>query len=95
MNILMSGRRIGRSVFAQMWNEVLQKPFCQIITSSIVDGRKFLTIQSSKEISNWVRSQGNEKAEWFEHIDHNWNIDRNKFDVSEEFYLMLKLRWGC
>lgn len=93
MNITLAGMPIGKSIMAQMWSE---KPssFCQVITSATVDGRKFFTIWSSKEISNWVRAQENENAEWYEHIDHNWNIDRNKFDVSEEFYMMLKLKWG-
>lgn len=90
----MAGRRIGKSYMAQMWAEMTKPPFCQVITSAIVDGRKFFTIWSSKEISNWVREQEYENKEWFEHIDHNWNVDRNKFDISEEFYMMLRLKWG-
>jgi hypothetical protein len=95
MNIYMAGRNIGKSVIRQLWYvEEDTKPICKIVTSSMVDGCKWLTIFCSKPIADWVRNQENCNKEWYEHIDHNWNVDRSKFDVSEEFYLMLKLRWG-
>lgn len=64
------------------------------ITQSLVDGKMFYTIRCYKDISRWIREQPGEDADWYQHIDSNWHIDYNMFDVSEEFYIMLKLRWG-
>jgi hypothetical protein len=97
MKIYMGGRNIGKSVMAQMWNTIHEnpKPTCIVLASFPVDTNKWHTVQCSKEIADWIRSQPGESKEWFEHIDQNWVLDRNKFDISLEFYLMLRLKWGC
>ncbi len=98
MKIIMSGRQIGKSVMAQMWNQVQAEPipeYCKIIDKSKVDTKQFYTIQCSRAIADWVRQQPGEDTQWYQHIDHNWIMDRTKFDIDEDLYLMLKLRWGC
>jgi hypothetical protein len=95
MKIYSGGRKIGKSTFAQMWNIIEDdKPKCIVLESYPVDTNKWHTVECIKEVSNWIRQQPNSGKEWFEHIDQNWILDRNKFDISNEFYLMLKLRWG-
>lgn len=95
MKIYMGGRNIGKTVMAQMWNEMLKPIECNIISKALVDNKQWYTVKCSKDISNWIREQSGENSQWYEHIDHNWNIDRTMFDIDEDLYLMLKLRWGC
>lgn len=95
MKIYMGGRNIGKSVMAQMWNQYQEEsPYSKIIDKSIVDNKQFYTVQCNKIASDWVRSQDGKNADWYEHIDKNWIVDRTRFDISEDFYLMLKLRFG-
>jgi hypothetical protein len=68
--------------------------YVEKISQALVDGKPFYTIKCSDEIAIWVRTQPDEDKEWFQHIDSNWTMHFNLFDVSEEFYIMLKLRWG-
>jgi hypothetical protein len=96
MKIIMNGRNIGKSVMAQMWNQVFLEPMkCEIITQAKVDNIQFYTVKCSKPIADWVRQQPRENDDWYQHIDQNWYVDMTMFDISEEFYMMLKLRWGC
>jgi hypothetical protein len=98
MKIYMGGRNMGKSVMAQMWNimqEETQTTYCRVITQAKVDNKPFYTIQCSKPIADWIREQPGENTQWYQHIDQNWYVDRTMFDIDEEFYLMLKLRWGC
>ncbi len=98
MKIIMNGRQIGKSVMAQMWNqkmEDIESKYCEVITQAKVDNIPFYTVQCSKPIADWIRQQPRENDDWYQHIDQNWYVDRTMFDISEEFYMMLKLRWGC
>lgn len=79
---------------AQMWNIVSDEPKHRILTSYPVDKENWHTIQCIKEVADWVRRQPNHSKEWYEHIDKIGAVYRTRFDVSNEFYLMLKLRWG-
>jgi hypothetical protein len=92
MKIYMGGRQVGKSVMAQMWNIMFTE--CEIIDRATVDGAQMYTIQCNREIANWIRQQPGNNSQWYEHIDHNWVVDRTKYDVTEDFYLMLKLRFG-
>lgn len=95
MKIVMAGRQIGKSVMAQMWNELQEeRPYSKIIDKSIVDNKTYYTVQCNKQASDWIRGQPGEHTDWYQHIDHNWIVDRTRFDVSEDFYMMLKLRFG-
>lgn len=99
MKMYMGGRQIGKSAIAKMWqvvyaNEQEKKMTCEVITKTLVDTKPFYTVQCSKAVSDWIREQPEQNKDWFEHIDQNWYVDRNKFDISEEFYMMLRLRWG-
>ena len=93
MNIIMNGRQLGKSVYAQMWSEILKPPH-EIISKATVDNSIWYTIKCNKQIADWIRQSPGENSEWYQHIDHNWVLDRTMFDIHEEFYMMLKLKWG-
>lgn len=95
MHIIMSGRRIGKSAVAQMWNMVESKPAHTVIADAIVDGEKWYTIGCNSKVAAWVREQPGEGTQWDRLIDARWYIYNSSFDVHEEFYMMLKLRWGA
>jgi len=96
MKIYMGGRQIGKSTLAQMWNimDELSVPSHKIIQHSMVDGKTWYTVKCTRDVADWVRLQPNQDVDWYEHIDHNWVLDRTRFDISEEFYVILKLTWG-
>jgi hypothetical protein len=71
-----------------------QQPKCKIITSAEVDGKTWYTIACRKEVSMWIRENSVENESWYEHIDSNWTVYRNMFDVSEELYMMIVLKFG-
>lgn len=63
----------------------------KVIDSAEVDGELWRTVRCNKEISKWIRTHTDS---WHEHIDQNWNIYANTFDIGEELYLMLVLKFG-
>lgn len=67
-----------------------------IQSKAIVDGSNWYTVSCSKDISIWIRQQWptQESKLWFEHIDHQWTIHLNCFDIHEKLYTMLAIRWG-
>ena len=71
-----------------------EDPKYEELSDAIVDGAKWYTVKCSKEVAQWVRQEHNDNNQWYEHIDSNWNIYFNIFDMHEEFFMMLKLRWG-
>lgn len=95
MNIFVAGRQVGKSAIAQMWNMVEPKPAHTVIADAIVDGEKWYTIGCNSEVAAWVREQPGEGTQWDRLIDARWYIHNSSFDVHEEFYMMLKLRWGA
>lgn len=93
MKIIMNGRQIGKSYMAQMWTEAFAyEDFYQKIDQSIVDNEKWLTVRCSASISKWLKSQP--KNLWYEHIDNNWQVYKNTFDIHEKIYTMLQLKYG-
>lgn len=96
MKIIMNGRNIGKSTMAQMWNQMEQlAPPHEILAKAPVDGTMWYTIACRKDVSMWVRENGVENIDWYEHIDSRWYVHKNMFDICEELYMILKLRWGC
>jgi hypothetical protein len=99
MAIAASGRQTGKSFinqYIQQWHDMQQQqqPKCEIITQAEVDGKTWYTISCSKEVSMWIRDNGIEHDSWYEHIDSSWHIYKNMFDISEEFYMLVVLKFG-
>ena len=63
----------------------------KVISSAEVDGEPWLTVKCNYEVAKWLRKQ---KSSWHEHIDQQWNVYLDTFDISEELYLMLVLKFG-
>lgn len=99
MALFSAGRQLGKSTYnqyAQQWHDMQeqQQPKCKVISSAEVDGKTWYTIACRKEVSIWIRENGIENDSWYEHIDDKWTVHRNMFDVSEEMYMMVVLRFG-
>jgi hypothetical protein len=91
-----AGRRMGKSTINQyinQWHSMQesQQPKYKIISSAEVDGESWRTVRCNKEISKWIKTQ---EGSWQEHIDQCWNVYANTFDISEELYMMLVLKFG-
>jgi hypothetical protein len=69
-------------------------PSFEVLTTADVDGEPWYTVSCRKEVSIWIRENGEEDREWYSHIDSKWMIHRNVFDVSQTMMAMVKLRWG-
>ena len=92
-----SGRNLGKSMLTatmlgNLCKEIIMPPF-EVLTTADVDGVPWYTISCRKEVSIWIRENGVEDHEWFEHIDGQWNIYSNMFDVSQDMLSLIKLSW--
>lgn len=99
MMIYSSGRQTGKSQINQYINQWYsmqadREPLHKIIDSAKVDGKTWHTIACRKEVSMWIRENSIENDSWYEHIDDKWTLHRNMFDVSEELYMMVVLKFG-
>ena len=94
MKIIMSGRQIGKSTMAQMWNELPQlRPYMlESKAKVLVDNEYWFTVKCTEVIASWIRTQP--KGMWHEHIDKNWYVYKNMFDIHEKIYTMLQLKYG-
>lgn len=91
MKIIMSGRQVGKYTMAQMWQEIQQPAFTKV-TKATVDDAEWFTVKCNKEVAKWMREQPADM--WHEHIDSNWTLYKNMFDVHEKIYTMLQLKYG-
>lgn len=93
MKIIMSGRQVGKSVMAQMWNQTFEiGEYYSKIDQATVDDAQWYTVKCSGEISSWIKTQS--KNMWHEHIDIHWKVYKNTFDIHEKIYTMLQLKYG-
>jgi len=93
MKIIMNGRQIGKSVMAQMWNQTFNvKEYYNKVSEAKVDHATWYTVKCSGGISKWIKEQPENL--WFEHIDKDWQVYRNIFDVHEKIYTMLQLKYS-
>lgn len=63
------------------------------LTTAIVDGESWHTVQCKPEVSAWLRMQPGENNLWFQNIDDKWMTNANTFDVHPTVYTMICLRW--
>lgn len=84
-----------KTAVQQQWNQVvpMEPPF-KVLSTADVDGVHWYTVSCRKEVSMWIRENGEENKEWYDHIDSKWMVHRNVFDMSQEMFTMTKLRWG-
>lgn len=67
-----------------------------VLTKAIVDSDQWYTVRCSKEASIWFRETfaQNENKLWFENIDHQWQLNKNVYDMHEKLYTLLIMRWS-
>lgn len=94
LSIFSAGRQTGKSMLNAMYGKLMEqsRPRFQIIDQAKVDGATWYTITCVREVSEWVREYPKELQ--YSHIDKNWTVYNNKFDIHEELYSMLTLRWS-
>ena len=92
--VLFSGRQSGKSMLNAMYGKLMEQsqPRFQIVNQAPVDGATWYTIACVPEVGAWIRTQSKELQ--YSHIDKNWTIYQNWFDVHEELYSMLTLKWS-
>lgn len=68
-------------------------PLYRKVDSVLVDGVRWYTIKCKEEIASWIRSLPGEHTQWYEHLDQQWYIHKNKFDITEKIYMQIGLKW--
>lgn len=90
--IITAGRQTGKSHWNQYMQYLQAEPY-KIVSTATVDNVLWHTVKCNKPACEWIRSQES-KDQWYEHIDTNWYVHGSMFDVSEELYMMLVLKFG-
>jgi hypothetical protein len=91
MFVISSGRQSGKSMLNtvyQQWVDTGRANFETHGGSTLVDGHPWYQISCSAEVARWIRTQ--EKTQWYEEPTVRY---RSLFDVSEQLYLMLGMKW--
>jgi hypothetical protein len=84
---------IIKSALQKQWNIVYpEKANLELVSKALVDNSWWYTVKCSKEASAWIREQ--DESKWYNHIDGNWYVAADTFDVDQETYIMLKLQWS-
>jgi len=63
----------------------------KVVSRAEVDNEPWLTIRCNREVANWLRTK---KTSCHKHVDQPWNAYLETFDISEELYMMLVLKFG-
>jgi hypothetical protein len=75
---------------------VPEQPKIRVLNKSIVDGGQWYTVSCAREASIWLRdTYGDQEGKmWFQNIDELWHISYNIFDINEDIYTLLTLKWA-
>jgi hypothetical protein len=99
MLITMYGRQAGKSQLNHYLQQYMQwlpddSPKYKVSSQAMVDDKPWYTVHCSKDVADWVRQQPGKDKEWYQHISDKWTIFYDAFDIPEELYLMLVLKFG-
>ena len=85
-----AGYQIGKSTFMDIANPLA----IRILDSATVDGETWYTVQCKPSyVSGWLQEQDPTMWHRHEHIDKQWYMHFNVFDMHEKLYTMLILKW--
>lgn len=88
--IMTSGRGVGKSIVREeymKWKQIFgDQGFSRLQGPLMVDGKPWYVINCNQSAAQWLRQQ--DKTQWYEHQG-----TLHVFDVSEELYLMIRLKW--
>lgn len=93
-----SGRQTGKSLYLEYVNAMneylkgMSEPIKEL-TSALVDGKPWYTIECNQDIAEWIRSQN--RTNWYEHMDNRHGFKRSTFDVSDKLYTMIKVGFSA
>ncbi len=90
INATIVGRGAGKSIL----DEIANLPAIRILDQADVDGETWYTIQCKPSyVSAWVQEQ--DPALWHrhEHVDKQWYVHFNVFDMHEKLYTIMMLKW--
>lgn len=93
MVVISAGRQTGKSYYSQyvqMFDEIMGPPFKKL-TQATVDGELWYTVKCKPEVASWIRTQA--KSLWYEHIDANWYVYKNTFDINEKLYTAIGIKF--
>ena len=95
MMIISAGRQTGKSHYYQMLRELsnLMEQAFKKIDSATVDGEPWYTVKCRPEVASWIRRQPN-NGRWHETIDTNWYMYADTFDICEQLYVELGLKFA-
>jgi hypothetical protein len=98
LTVISAARQTGKSTYSQyarLWAEMMtpQRTFSKV-SQTLVDGLPWYTIKCNRDVGEFIRSQSGEHTRWYEHIDSNWYVHKNMFDISEELYLQVSLKFS-
>lgn len=86
--IVIAARGMGKSMAQEMYRDQSKTRFT-VLQSALVDGKMWHTVYCGFAIADWVQQQ--DANTWTEGFCDPLGMC---FDVSEELYVMLVLRWG-
>ena len=92
-----TGRQLGKSrvnQYLQQWMQWLPDDATKykVHRQALVDNKPWYTVHCGKDVSAWIRQQPCKDKEWYQHIDARW--DMYAFDITEELYMLLVLKFG-
>lgn len=86
------GRQIGKSHITQMYREIIDTPSFIKDQGTLVDGVPWYVVKCKKEVAAWIRTQ--DSSMWYEHIDSQWFVYKDRFDVHEKLVTMISIKFG-
>lgn len=97
ITVITAARQTGKSTYnqyAQQWAEMMtpQAPFRKM-SQTLVDGKPWYTIKCNTTVGEFIRNQPGQGTRWYEHIDTNWYVHKTMFDISEELYIQVGLKF--
>lgn len=92
MAVISAGRQMGKSYVNQIMRELMEGPKFRKTTGAIVDGEQWYTVRCHSDVGQWVRTQNPNM--WYEHIDQNWTVYVDTFDVHEKIYTMMGVKFA-
>jgi hypothetical protein len=91
MFVISAGRQTGKSQLNLLYQQYQQWQNVGFEThggATLVDGEPWYQISCTNVIARWIRTQ--DKTQWYEDPGVRY---RSMFDVSEQLYLMLGMKW--
>lgn len=100
LSIISAGRRTGKSRLNQYlqqymkWMPEADTPKYEVADRAIVDDRPWYTVFCNKVVADWIRQQPDKECHQHNSISVEWTVYNDVFDIPEELYMMLVLKFG-